>query len=174
MKKVTRSVARSEKWFQHYLNLGRERSIQKLAEDAHDICERHALVAVPRKPTLESWAAIYGWNQRARVHDRGEVERTQLQGFKKRANSVDESLELAVFHANGLHDLLDSGLIQEARVRDEDGERKIDVSSVIRFHVTAYAREMGFERGPRPLRAVPRSTRRLRTGHSRPGTRGDV
>jgi len=109
MTKATVAEARAEMWFDEYLALGGSRSIRRLAADSQHILSRMPKgTTVPSERTLFQWSARYGWDRRAKQHDRTVRDNA-------RAHLLEEQEELAVIRQNVA---LDHSMAFHALVRD--------------------------------------------------------
>jgi hypothetical protein len=120
--KATQAPLRADLWFEHYLAMGTERSIRKLAADAGRIGSSNGLDTIPPQRTLFNWSSKYGWDRRAREHDAEAMTRARTQLLKKRADLAESRVELALDHTMAFHALVRDALTVVTPILDENGK----------------------------------------------------
>jgi len=121
MSKATVAEARSEMWFDEYLALGGSRSIRRLAAEAQQTLSRLPKgQAVPSDRTLFQWSARYGWDRRAKQHDRTVRDNAREHLLAEQEDLAIQRQRIALDHSMAFHALVRDFLTVRTPVMDPD------------------------------------------------------
>ena len=125
MSKATVAEARSEMWFDEYLALGGSRSIRRLAAEAQQILSRLPKgQAVPSDRTLFQWSARYGWDRRAKQHDRTVRDNARSHLLEEQEDLAVQRQRIALDHSLAFHALVRDFLTIRTPVMDPNNPKE--------------------------------------------------
>jgi hypothetical protein len=122
MSNSTKASLRADLWFQEYLALGERRSLRTLAAEAQRICSANGWDHIPSERAFFDWSSKYGWDQRAKLHDKEVMYRAEEQLRRKHAKLAGERADLALEHSMAFHSLVENALTIETPCVDKDGQ----------------------------------------------------
>ena len=112
MTKRTSTTTKAEKCFEVYQEMGPDRSVSELATHLQDSCSATEFNA-PSERTLSNWSADYGWDRKAKQHDREVQEKAHEALLTKRARLSVEREEVALKNSGALHDIVHAKLTKK-------------------------------------------------------------
>jgi len=117
------AAAKADVWFNQYLALGEGRSIKLLISNVQEACRAGEGGPPPPERTLFSWSSRYGWDRRAREHDKQLAARARDKVLKDQATTAEERAEVALGTSMAFHALVRDALThREPRMDPKDPE----------------------------------------------------
>jgi len=128
MSNSSKAESRAGRWYVEYLAMGSQRSLEKLAADAHRIAAERGWSSAPSKRTLETWSSNDCWSKKALEHDRAVMAQVHKQLVYKRADQSQRSQDRALEIAEKMYGLVEDALtVRTERIDPETGEQAFTV-----------------------------------------------
>lgn len=129
MSNSTRLKAKTEVWFQEYLEMGHGRSLRKLIAESERIASAKGLGNPPSEATIFQWSASHGWDQRARQHDAEVSAEARQRLFRRRADTEEKPFDAALMHTELFQHVLQSALVIETPRPDDAADPFVNVAN---------------------------------------------
>jgi hypothetical protein len=125
---MTRPTPRRELWKTEYVEMGRDRSLQQLIDDAPRIARERGWDRAPSPRILSKWFVDYGWDDHATRYDAEAARQAWYERLCERAELQKAREELTLENTGMMYAMAASALIEEIPVPNEHGNQRFTVN----------------------------------------------